>query len=166
MFTSISNHRRIHDVFLNFRGKDTRRKIVSHLYAALKNAGINTYIDNQLFKGTELGYQLLRGIENSRIAIIVFSKNYTQSSWCLNELQKVMECHRTSGQLVLPVFYNVDPSVVRHQKGDFGKVLRATAKKVYFRSEGKEKMENMLSNWSTALTQAAYLSGWNVTEYR
>ncbi|XP_058746889.1 disease resistance protein RUN1-like [Vicia villosa] len=69
----------IHDVFINFRGKDTRQSFVSHLNAGLTNAGIKTYIDNQLHKGTELGPELSRAIKSSRISILVFSKNYTES---------------------------------------------------------------------------------------
>jgi hypothetical protein len=164
--SSTSNPQWIYDVFINFRGTDTRQSFVSHLDAALTNAGINTFIDRQLHKGTELTPELLGAIEKSHISILVFSKNYTQSSWCLNELQKVMECHRTHGQVVVPVFYDVDPSVVRHQKGDFGQVLIDTAKRVYFQLGGEEKMENVVSNWKIALTQAASLSGWDVPSCR
>jgi len=119
----------IHDVFLNFRGEDTRATFVSHLEAALTNAGISTYIDNQLQRGTDLGQELWRAIDGSHISIVVFSKRYTESSWCLNEPKKIMKCHRTQGQVVVPVFYDIEPSVVRYQKGHFGEVLSATAKK-------------------------------------
>jgi hypothetical protein len=163
--TSSSNPQWINEVFINFRGEDTRQSFISHLYAALKNAGINTYIDRQLPKGTELGPELSRAIEGSHISIVVFSKRYTESSWCLNELKQVMECHRTHGQVVVPVFYDVDPSVVRQQKGDFGKVLRATVKKTYSDS-GDERMEHVLAKWRSALTQAANLSGWDVNNCR
>lgn len=158
------NHRRWkHDVFINFRGEDTRKTFISHLYAALTNAGINTYIDGQLHKGTELGPQLVQAIQSCRIAILVFSKNYTQSSWCLNELLRVMECHRTHAQVVVPVFYDVDPSVVRHQKGYFGDILRATAERVYLeRQDDGEKV----SKWRSALTRAADFSGWDVPNCR
>ncbi|CAJ2634999.1 unnamed protein product [Trifolium pratense] len=155
--TSSSNPQWINDVFINFRVEDTRQRFISHLYAALKNAGVNTYIDRQLPKGTELGPELSRAIEGSHISIVVFSKRYTESSWCLNELKQVMECHRTHGQLVVPVFYDIDPSAVRHQNGDFGKVLRATVKKTYFDprdDSGDERMEHVLAKWRSALTQA------------
>jgi hypothetical protein len=76
-----------------------------------------------------------------------------------------MECHRTHGQVVVPVFYDVDASVVRQQKGDFGKVLRATVKKTYSDS-GDERMEHVLAKWRSALTQAANLSGWDVNNCR
>jgi len=163
--SSSSNPQWTHDVFLNFRGEDTRSNFVSHLDAALTNAGIATYIDRQLHKGTELGPELSRAIEGSHISIVIFSKRYTESSWCLNELKTIMECHRTHAQIVVPVFYDVDPSVVRQQKGAFGEVLRDTAKRIYFES-GDERMEYVLSTWRSALTQAANFSGWDLTNCR
>ena len=62
----------IHDVFLNFRGEDTRATFVLHLEAALTSAGISTYIDNQLHKGTDLGQKLWRAIDGSHISIVCF----------------------------------------------------------------------------------------------
>ncbi|MCH92765.1 resistance protein [Trifolium medium] len=163
--SSSSNTRWIHDVFINFRGDDTRKTFVSHLHAALSNAGISTYTDSKLGKGNELGPELSRAIEWSHISIVVFSKRYTESCWCLNELKMVMECHKTHGQLVLPIFYDVDPSVVRRQKGAFGNSLLSTAERNYLHS-GEERMEYVLSRWRSALTQAAHLSGWDVSDSR
>lgn len=90
---------------------------------------------------------------------------YTESCWCLNELKKIMECYRTHGHVVVPVFYDVDPSVVRYQKGDFGKALLSTANKIYFHS-GEERLEYVLSRWTSALTEAANLAGWDVNNCR
>ena len=36
---------------------------------------------------------------------------------------KILECMKTRGQRVVPIFYNVDPSDVRKQRGNFGKAL-------------------------------------------
>lgn len=105
----------------------------------------------------------MRVIEGSHISIVVFSKSYTESSWCLDELKKIMECRRANGQVVMPIFYDVDPTVVRHQKGAFGKALRATVKKKYL---GGEVMKNELSIWTRALTQAGNLSGWDLKNFR
>jgi len=92
------------------------------------------------------------------MSIIVFSENYAASSWCLNELTKIMECRKVYGQVVVPVFYDVDPSMVRHQRGRFGKNLEACTSKF-----GKEYV---LSNWRRALTEAASLAGWDVNSFR
>ncbi|KAM7466186.1 hypothetical protein LguiB_013748 [Lonicera macranthoides] len=113
-----------YDVFLSFRGEDTRKNFTDHLYDALTRAGIRTFRDDdQLPRGKHIPFQLMKAIEESRISIIVFSKNYASSSWCLDELVKVLECKNTRGQLVLPVFYDVDPSHVRKQTGKFAEAF-------------------------------------------
>ncbi|TKY63438.1 TMV resistance protein N [Spatholobus suberectus] len=116
---------RIHEVFLSFRGEDTRFSFTSHLYAALQNAGIIVFKDDQSLRwGHHVSPSLLQAIEYSKISVVVFSTNYAESRWCLAELNKIMECHRTIGQVVVPVFYDVDPSEVRHQTGHFGKAFQ------------------------------------------
>ncbi|KAL0006614.1 hypothetical protein SO802_008116 [Lithocarpus litseifolius] len=137
------------DVFLSFRGEDTRRGFVSHLFEALDRQGIQTFIDDNLPRGENISVELLKAIENSSASIIVFSKNYASSSWCLNELAKIIECSKK----VLPVFYQVDPSEVRKQIGDFGNRLTELEKKI----EDKTKVQR----WRDALSKAANISGWN-----
>ncbi|KAL6315302.1 hypothetical protein AAG906_000392 [Vitis piasezkii] len=53
--------------------------------------GINTFRDDQLERGEEINPKLLKTIEESRISIVVFSKDYAHSKWCLDELAKIME---------------------------------------------------------------------------
>ena len=101
------------DVFLSFQGEDTRRGFVSHLFKALTQQGIQTFIDDNLHRGENISEELLKTIENSSVSIIIFSKNYASSSWCLDELAKIIECTKK----VLPVFYQVDPFEVRKQRG-------------------------------------------------
>ncbi|XP_059455267.1 disease resistance protein RUN1-like [Corylus avellana] len=98
------------DVFLSFRGKDTRKNFTAHLYAALRREGIHTFMDDKLRTGEEISPALVKAIEESEISIIVLSKNYTSSRWCLDELMKILECRKTRRQKVLPLFYDVDPS--------------------------------------------------------
>ncbi|KAI9111355.1 hypothetical protein K1719_017045 [Acacia pycnantha] len=93
-----------HDVFISFRGVDTRTGFVSHLRAAFKRKGIKTYMDYDLERGNEISPTLLVAIKQSKILIIVFSENYAGSRWTLDELAKIMECRRTKGQHVIPIF--------------------------------------------------------------
>ena len=52
------------DVFLSFRGEDTRHGFISHLHKALCQSGIYTFIDNDLPRGEEISVELLKTIEN------------------------------------------------------------------------------------------------------
>uniref|UniRef100_A0A251TUI6 Putative toll/interleukin-1 receptor (TIR) domain-containing protein n=1 Tax=Helianthus annuus TaxID=4232 RepID=A0A251TUI6_HELAN len=117
-----------YDVFLSFRGEDVRRNFVDHLYHALQEKGITTYKDDECIeKGKRINDQLITSIEESRFHIIVFSKNYASSSWCLDELVKIMECQNTKEQTAYPIFYDVEPTEVRNQTGA---VKKAFAKHV------------------------------------
>ena len=112
-----------YDVFLSFRGEDTRFTFAAHLYVALHRRGVNTFFDDHKIRRDEsISPTLVKAIEGSRSSIILLSQNYAGSSWCLEELVKILECRKTTGQLVLPIFYNVDPSNVRRHKGSFGEV--------------------------------------------
>ncbi|XP_070012988.1 uncharacterized protein [Nicotiana sylvestris] len=102
-----SNQNLKNGVFLSFRGEDTRKTCLGHLYYALKHRGIHTFKDDiRLERGKSIPPELVKAIEQSRFAIVVFSKNYATSAWCLDELAKIMKCKKELGQTV----YDMDPS--------------------------------------------------------
>ncbi|XP_021824104.1 TMV resistance protein N-like isoform X2 [Prunus avium] len=143
-----------YDVFLSFRGADTRNSFVSHLYHELQHRGIKTFKDDpKLERGTTISSELFKAIQESRLAIVVLSPNYASSSWCLDELTKILQCMKSNGS-VLPVFYNVDPSDVRKQSGSFAGAFAEHEKR--FR-EDIEKVKR----WRAALTEVANLSGFD-----
>ncbi|GAU38825.1 hypothetical protein TSUD_356760 [Trifolium subterraneum] len=111
-----------YDVFISFRGDDTRSGFTSHLHAALKRSYVETYIDYRIEKGNQVWTELEKAIKDSTLFLVVFSENYASSTWCLNELVEIMECHK-NGQVVVPVFYQIDPSHVRKQTGSYGIAL-------------------------------------------
>ncbi|KAH0775531.1 hypothetical protein KY290_006942 [Solanum tuberosum] len=115
-----------YDVFLSFRGKDTRKTFTSHLYEGLRNREIFTFQDDKrLEQGDSISQELLKAIKESQVALIVFSRNYATSRWCLNELVKIIECkEEENGQTVIPIFYDVDPSHVRNQSESFAVALK------------------------------------------
>ncbi|KAL8262429.1 hypothetical protein R6Q59_023778 [Mikania micrantha] len=86
-----------YDVFLSFRGEDTRKTFVDHLYSTLKHHLIDVYKDDEALP----------------------SENYANSSWYLDELAYIMKCKDKRGQIFMPIFYGVDPSEVRNQKRKF-----------------------------------------------
>nr|XP_048330816.1 disease resistance protein RPV1-like [Ziziphus jujuba var. spinosa] len=145
-----------HDVFLSFRGIDTRNSFTGHLYSALQNKGIKTFIDREeLGRGENISSSLIKAITESKICIIVFSKNYASSTWCLDELLKILECRESLGQLVWPVFFNVKPSEVRNCAGSYEEAMARYEQTL---SHDKEK----LCKWKVALNKASNLSGWHL----
>ena len=142
-----------HDVFLSFRGEDTRYNFTDHLHRNLIQKGINTFIDDELTRGEEIPRALLRAIQGSKSSLIVFSENYASSKWCLDELVHILECKRSEQQKVWPVFYKVDPSDVRNQSGSFGDALANHERNF------KGNMER-ITRWRAALSEVANLSWW------
>jgi hypothetical protein len=151
--SSSFNHRCKYDVFFSFRGEDTRNDFISNLNGLLNYNGITTFIDDEIRRGEEISKELLEAIESSRISIIVFSQNYASSTWCLEELVKILECKKKNGQIVLPIFYKVDPSDIRNQNEQFGEALAKHEERF------KDNMKKVQS-WRMALIEAANLSGY------
>ncbi|XP_049379043.1 TMV resistance protein N-like isoform X1 [Solanum stenotomum] len=149
-----------YDVFLSFRGVDTRNNFTSHLHKGLKNRGIFTFLDDErLEDGDSISKELVQAIEESQVVVIVFSKKYATSRWCLNELVKIMECkEKETGQTVIPVFYYLDPSHVRYQIKSFAKAFAKHELRYKDDVEGMQKVRG----WRNALTAAADLKGHNI----
>uniref|UniRef100_A0A6N2L9D9 TIR domain-containing protein n=1 Tax=Salix viminalis TaxID=40686 RepID=A0A6N2L9D9_SALVM len=135
-----------------FRGTDTRNSFTSHLHAALKQKQIDAYIDNKLDGGEKLEPALLEKIEDSYISVVIFSKNYADSTFCLRELSKILECMENKGQKVLPVFHQLDPSQVQDLTGSYGEALSR-----HERDCASEEVES----WRHALKEIANLKGWD-----
>ncbi|KAL6132233.1 hypothetical protein ACLB2K_070604 [Fragaria x ananassa] len=148
-----------YDVFLSFRGADTRKGFTDYLYKELQRQGIMTFRDDpQLERGTVISPELLTAIEQSRFAIVVLSPKYATSTWCLLELSKILECMEERGA-ILPIFYEVEPSHVRHQRGSFVEAFEQHEENF---GEGNKEVEG----WRDALTKVANLAGWSSKDYR
>ncbi|CAM8966806.1 unnamed protein product [Rhodiola kirilowii] len=140
-----------HHVFLSFRGEDVRRTFVDHLYEALNGSGFKVFRDNDgLEHGQDIQSKLYQAIERSQLSIVTFSCRYADSRWCLDELVKIMDCRATHVHTVLPVFYNVEPTHVRHQSGPYKEAFSAH----------KQRFEmSRVNKWRLALEQVADLKG-------
>ncbi|XVF24044.1 hypothetical protein REPUB_Repub13aG0092700 [Reevesia pubescens] len=147
---SYSSHQPKHEVFLSFRGEDTRYNFTSHLLKALKDKGIEVFFDDEkLEMGDELSPALLGAIAASKISIIILSKGYASSSCCLTELSEIMERYTKGSHLVVPIFYHVSPSDVRRLAGSFEQP---------FALHQIKKPNELVEKWKAAFTQAADLS--------
>ncbi|KAG4989188.1 hypothetical protein JHK82_031519 [Glycine max] len=118
-FASSSNSSRKYGVFLSFRCEDTRKNFTSHLYEALMQKKIETYMDYQLEKGDEISPAIIQ------------------------------ECKKKQAQIVIPAFYNIDPSHVRKQNGSYEQAF------------SKHEEEPRCNKWKAALTEVTNLAGWD-----
>ncbi|KAK4259277.1 hypothetical protein QN277_005624 [Acacia crassicarpa] len=143
-----------YDVFLSFRGEDTHHTFASYLYKGLCNADIHTFMDCELHKEEHISQVLFKTIEKSEISMIIFSESYASSAWCLDELVHILECKEKFGRVVIPIFYNIDPSNLRKQNESFEKGFNVLKKRF---SDNLEKLQK----WSDALYNVASLSGWD-----
>ena len=141
-----------YDVFLSFSGLDSRKKFAAHLFTALDRKGILTFIDNRLERGKPISSEVLKTIEESRFAIIIFSENYASSSWCLDELAAIFRCMKETGMTIFRIFYELDPTDVQKQTGSFGQAIN--------KHEDEENIEEV-QKWREALKEVATLGGWH-----
>ncbi|CAG7887012.1 unnamed protein product [Brassica rapa] len=136
-----------HQVFVSFRGEELRSGFVSHLVEALQRHGINVFIDKLETIGQDLS-NLFARIEESTIALVIFSRRYTESRWCLDEDQGTCRPRLAQGWFlnlflsqvveiaskntftdffllqVIPIFFKVEPVTVKHLRGAFGDKFR------------------------------------------
>ncbi|KAL1200913.1 putative disease resistance protein RPP1 [Cardamine amara subsp. amara] len=139
-----------HHVFPSFHGADVRKTILSHILEVFRRKGIDSFIDNDIKRGTSIGPELIEAIRGSKIKIVLLSRNYASSSWCLDELAEIMNCREVLSHIVMTIFYEVDPTDIKKQIGDFGKAFRRTCK-------GKTKEH--IGRWRKALEDVAKIAG-------
>ncbi|GAU25079.1 hypothetical protein TSUD_257730 [Trifolium subterraneum] len=150
---SLSHTTARYQIFISFRGGDTRHVFTNHLHYALCQKGFVTFKDDESLEGGVPIEKLLDDIEESRFAIVILSKNYADSEWCLKELVKILECKdkESKNQLVLPIFYEVPPTDVRHVRNSYADAM---AKHV---NNGKDSYRVL--TWKKALYDICTLTG-------
>ncbi|RDX83901.1 TMV resistance protein N, partial [Mucuna pruriens] len=143
-------------VFVSFRGEDIRHGFLSHLIEAFDMKKIYAFVDDNLERGDEIWPSLVREIEGSFISLIIFSQDYASSRWCLEELVAILEYREKYERIVIPVFYHVEPTHVRHQSGSY--------KNAFAKHGSKHKTKVQL--WRHALNKSADLSGIESSKFR
>ncbi|XP_031372636.1 toll/interleukin-1 receptor-like protein [Punica granatum] len=145
-------------VFLSFRGPDTRQGFTDVLYHALVDAGIRVFRDNEeIRKGEYISEEILRAIEDSRIFVPIFSRTYAFSKWCLIELAKMVESKEGSScsKRILPIFYDVSVDDVKLKTELYTEAL----------SIHREKFStDILHQWEEALREAGKITGWELKD--
>lgn len=151
-YDDVPSFRFRYHVFLSFRG-ETRHTFTTKLFEALWKVGVLVFIDNEgLRGGDDVSSGLIEAIHDSAFSIAVISPRYAESRWCLEELATIVELNK----LVMPVFYDVIPSDVRHQRGIFSEDFQQ-----HEISENAEKVKR----WRTAMEKVGSTSGWVSTRW-
>ena len=137
IMASSSQNNKKYDVFVSFRGEDTRDNFISHLCYALCRQNIQTFIDDQLNRGDEISESLANAIEVSAILVIVFSERYASSRWCLDELVKILKCKKEYGHIV----------IVGKLMGEAGPQVKWNCKKIKNKlKRGHQKLRGLAFN--------------------
>lgn len=138
-----------HQVFVNFCKGELGDNFVTHLVWALRDSGINVFTDSYKLRGREEQQEVFTSIEKSNIALVIFSKRYSESYWCLNELVKIEKLAKEGKLVVIPVFYNVKTSEVRRLEGEFGRNFTNTKEKFAMEPMMVQSWEESLKSSTT-----------------
>eukprot|EP00253_Pinus_taeda_P030631 PITA_30631 len=157
----------VYQVFLNHRGPDVKEGLATHIYNGLKKLGLSVFLDQpELQRGEELKPQIEGAIRTASVHVAIFSPNYAQSSWCLDELVLMREQMLKSGSTIIPVFYKVEPADLRHTRGGdrvYARHLAALGKKRTF--DGQPRYDpNTIEEWRNALSAVADIVGFELKD--
>ncbi|KAL3746815.1 hypothetical protein ACJRO7_015713 [Eucalyptus globulus] len=144
-----------YQVFLNFRGPDTRYGFTDFLYYGLVDVGVRVFRDEEELRvGEVIGGNLLRAINNSKIYIPIFSQTYASSKWCLRELAHIVEnvSKSETQKSIFPIFLDVEPEDIKLKTPRYSGALL----------EHEKKFPVEVKVWRKALAEVDEIKGWNV----
>eukprot|EP01018_Ginkgo_biloba_P023528 Gb_26264 [translate_table: standard] len=139
-----------YDVFINHRGKDVKKSLASILFYYLDALNLRVFLDKEVLRmGETLSDKIRDAISSASVHIAIFSKNYAESQWCLDELCLMLD----SGAKIIPVFYYVKPNDLRWvDAGAYADALKVHEKK-------KRCGPQTLQKWKNALHKVSHRSG-------
>ncbi|KAJ4943986.1 hypothetical protein NE237_016310 [Protea cynaroides] len=144
-----------YDVFISHRWEDTGNSFTSFLYSALTRNGILAFINKEnLPMAGEMPPNLLQIVRSSKISIPIISRGYAESECCLRELAEMVECYKSKSQIILPIFFDVEPRDVRLQMGIFAESFE----------KHKGNDEQTLKRWKNALTLVGEIMGYQLKD--
>ncbi|KAJ8572683.1 hypothetical protein K7X08_009194 [Anisodus acutangulus] len=158
---SLSGPRCSYHVYLSYRGQEISMNFINHLHTSLTDVGIQTFKRHrEARKGKIIGSELQKAVKESRISIIVFSEDYAYSRRCLDELVNILERKQSTGHMILPVFYRVDPSHVRKQTGSYAKAFHNYEEQIMVETvERRNECIAKVKIWRASLKEVANMSG-------
>lgn len=109
-------------------------------------------------KGYAITPQIEAAIHVAHFHIAIFSKNYAESRWCLDELVLMLKSRAT----ILPIFFNVEPSQLRWV-GEDNDGWYAEALRNHQRNQRHDF--KTIQTWRESLSRVAEISGFELKKY-
>eukprot|EP00253_Pinus_taeda_P002727 PITA_02727 len=154
----------VYQVFLNHRGPDVKEGLATDIYNGLKKLGLSVFLDQpELQRGEKLKPQIEGAIRTASVHVAIFSPNYAQSRWCLDELVQMLE----SGSTIIPVFYKVEPADLRHTRGGdrvYARHLGELEAKRTSDSQEPRYDPETIEKWRNALSAVADIVGFELKD--
>lgn len=144
-----------YQVFLNHRGPDSKNNLASLIHGELTNRyGLSVFLDKKEIRTGDQNINAIEAaIQRASVHITIFSESYAQSKWCLDELCMILKSVHNSNKKIIPVFWDVEPSHLRHiENGAYNAAFEK------HQSEGRVPTAQ-IEEWKKALKNASFLSG-------
>jgi len=141
----------IYHVFINHTGSEVKRTLASLIYHRLTFAhGLHVFLDKEeIHAGDTFPPVIQAAIQSASVHTCIFSKEYAESSWCLEELYQILRSHHDRHTKIIPVFYDVEPSDLRDiERGPYAKAF-----------EEHRRLSKDIDKWKTALSETSLISG-------
>lgn len=146
-------------LFVSFRGNELRNGFVSHVVKALEDARVNVFIDTHELKGRSLE-NLFKRIDDSKIALVIFSDRFSESEWCLNEVARIDKRVKGGKLRVIPVFYRVNTTDVKSFTGKFGSCFEETVQRL------SSEKRNTAESWKSSVKSVSSNTGFTSQRIR
>lgn len=126
------------DVFLSFKGEQTRKTFISHLLSSLKKKDITTFTASESSSRVSL-----QALQVSRVAIPVISKDQASLDLWVDDLANIIECEKKGTLTAVPIFFQLDPY-------DILKMLRTAGIKAQSMQRPQRKTLEIVKKWLDA----------------
>ncbi|GLJ52807.1 hypothetical protein SUGI_1124920 [Cryptomeria japonica] len=141
-----------YDVFINHRGRDVKKTLATKIYDILGNMKVTAFLDSEELEYGDFFPRTLEAVvRGATLHIAIFSEGYAESPWCLEELSLMLK----SGTKIIPIFYHLEPTDIRHVARGKGMYVAAFKK---HEENGRYEPEK-LKEWKDALYKVSFYIG-------
>lgn len=96
-----------HDVFISYASED-RQDAARPLAHALRRRGVKVWYDEfELKAGDSLLIKIDKGLIDSRLGIVIVSRNFIRQRWTDQELNGILTSAVSGAQILLPIWHNI-----------------------------------------------------------